>query len=270
MSYLKRLPYTYEQLEKAANGATCYSDIFRALNIKINGGSYVWLKKILSKHNIKVDFSQYKQCHNLIKGGHRATLKRLEDLYMTTDDISNGARMNAKRLRTFMLFKGREEKCEECGLTEWRGAKIRLDIHHIDGDCYNNHILNLQFICPNCHRQETIPYKESLSWTSSVTKEEFKFQKEKKRQKKEKLLNLCSDCGSLISLDAKRCSPCHSATKNKIEWPSDETLKELVDEFSLLSLGKKLGVSDNAIKKRCKLKNIVIPTFRRKSYLNDI
>lgn len=60
-----------------------------------------------------------------------------------------------------MLFKGREEKCEICGLTEWNGARIRLDIHHIDGNCVNNHLNNLQFICPNCHRQETITYTRS-------------------------------------------------------------------------------------------------------------
>jgi hypothetical protein len=266
MSYLKRLPYTREQLEKATDGATCYSDIFRALNIKINGGSYVWLKKILAKNDIEVDFSQYNQCHNLIKGGYQATLKKLEDLYSTTDDISNGSRMNAKRLRTFMLFKGREEKCEECGLIEWRGTKIRLDIHHIDGDCYNNHISNLQFICPNCHRQETIQYKESFPWSSLAMEDKYTFKKEQKRPKKEKSPKCCFDCGAYISQDAERCSTCYFATRNKIEWPSDELLKGLVGEFSLLSLGKKLGVSDNAIKKRCKLRNIVIPSTRRKSY----
>lgn len=45
----------------------------------------------------------------------------------------------------------KEEKCEICGLSEWLGQKIPLELHHIDGNHYNNELNNLQIICPNCH-----------------------------------------------------------------------------------------------------------------------
>lgn len=41
--------------------------------------------------------------------------------------------------------------CENCGLSEWQGVEIPLEIHHIDGDKTNNTIENLQILCPNCH-----------------------------------------------------------------------------------------------------------------------
>ena len=47
----------------------------------------------------------------------------------------------------------KEAKCEICGLTEWNGLPIPLELHHIDGDHYNNSLENLQILCPNCHAQ---------------------------------------------------------------------------------------------------------------------
>lgn len=45
----------------------------------------------------------------------------------------------------------KEEKCEICGLSEWLGQKIPLELHHVDGNHYNNELNNLQIVCPNCH-----------------------------------------------------------------------------------------------------------------------
>ncbi len=41
--------------------------------------------------------------------------------------------------------------CEQCGISEWQGAVIPLEVHHIDGDNLNNEIENLMLLCPNCH-----------------------------------------------------------------------------------------------------------------------
>jgi len=49
------------------------------------------------------------------------------------------------------------EKCGICGLTEWRGYKMPMQIDHIiprakDG---NHELTNLQYTCPNCHAIKT-------------------------------------------------------------------------------------------------------------------
>jgi hypothetical protein len=47
----------------------------------------------------------------------------------------------------------KQEKCEVCGVSEWNGEKLSLELDHIDGN-RNNHLLdNLRVICPNCHSQ---------------------------------------------------------------------------------------------------------------------
>jgi DNA-binding CsgD family transcriptional regulator len=44
-------------------------------------------------------------------------------------------------------------RCERCGLTEWRDAPIALELHHANGDRYDNRLENLRILCPNCHSQ---------------------------------------------------------------------------------------------------------------------
>jgi HNH endonuclease/Bacterial regulatory proteins, luxR family len=43
------------------------------------------------------------------------------------------------------------DACEECGMSEWRGESLPLELHHINGDRDDNRLDNLQLICPNCH-----------------------------------------------------------------------------------------------------------------------
>lgn len=45
----------------------------------------------------------------------------------------------------------KNEKCEICGISEWNGQKLVLELHHIDGKHYNNNLDNLMILCPNCH-----------------------------------------------------------------------------------------------------------------------
>lgn len=44
-------------------------------------------------------------------------------------------------------------RCEECGLTDWRGRQLSLALHHINGDPTDNRLENLRMLCPNCHSQ---------------------------------------------------------------------------------------------------------------------
>jgi 5-methylcytosine-specific restriction endonuclease McrA len=44
-------------------------------------------------------------------------------------------------------------QCQECGLAQWRGRHISLELHHINGDGQDNRLENLTLLCPNCHSQ---------------------------------------------------------------------------------------------------------------------
>jgi hypothetical protein len=51
-----------------------------------------------------------------------------------------------------------KEGCYTCGITEWNGHPITLELEHIDGNSSNNTEGNLSLVCPNCHSQ-TSTYK---------------------------------------------------------------------------------------------------------------
>lgn len=44
-------------------------------------------------------------------------------------------------------------KCRLCGIADWLGNPLTLDIDHVDGVVTNNLPANLRLLCPNCHRQ---------------------------------------------------------------------------------------------------------------------
>lgn len=52
----------------------------------------------------------------------------------------------------------KEYKCECCGIIDWNGERIGLELNHIDGDNSNHKLDNLEILCPNCHSQ-TDTYK---------------------------------------------------------------------------------------------------------------
>lgn len=44
-------------------------------------------------------------------------------------------------------------ECENCGLDNWMGGNIPLEVHHLDGNNANNEKSNLKVLCCNCHAQ---------------------------------------------------------------------------------------------------------------------
>ena len=44
-------------------------------------------------------------------------------------------------------------QCQACGITDWNGKPLSLQLDHINGTNNDNRIENLRFLCPNCHAQ---------------------------------------------------------------------------------------------------------------------
>lgn len=46
-----------------------------------------------------------------------------------------------------------ENSCSECGISEWNGKPLNIQLDHINGDCSDHRLENLRMLCPNCHSQ---------------------------------------------------------------------------------------------------------------------
>jgi len=63
-----------------------------------------------------------------------------------------GSTYRTGHLRERLFRSGlKERKCESCGLAEWMGEPITLELDHINGVPSDHRIENLRVLCPNCH-----------------------------------------------------------------------------------------------------------------------
>ena len=83
---------------------------------------------------------------------HRKGLKHLEKR-ISLEAKLNGNGNNASKRKRLIEDGIKDNKCECCGLSEWMGKPIPLELHHKDFNHYNNSLDNLVIVCANCHMQ---------------------------------------------------------------------------------------------------------------------
>jgi hypothetical protein len=66
--------------------------------------------------------------------------------------LFNGSMIKSHLLKLKLVEDGLKEwRCESCQGTEWLGKPMPLELHHINGDRFDNRFENLQLLCSNCH-----------------------------------------------------------------------------------------------------------------------
>ncbi len=127
-------------------------------------------------------------------------------------------------------------KCECCNLKQWNGKPIPLELDHINGNNKDNRLENLRILCCNCHAQTD-------NWRG-------------RKIKKPARSHICQICFkqkvSRINLSCRKCAA-KTKNKTKINWPDTNTLVEMVKSSNYTQVGIKLGVTDNAVRKRIKM-----------------
>jgi len=79
--------------------------------------------------------------------------KKLTGRFLTSDILDGKhPQYGTYRLKNRLFEEGiKDASCEMCGLREWNGVKIALELDHVNGDSHDHRLENLRVLCPNCH-----------------------------------------------------------------------------------------------------------------------
>lgn len=225
-----------EEIQKALDTFNTYTQVLEYFNLNpYSGMRTTFMRRINSEgYNLskfKSNHKQYMQsiCISKYNASNKTNLSEI------LVENSNFPRCHLKK----RLIKENiiEDKCSECSLSKmWNNKPITLQLDHINGIRNDNRIENLRLLCPNCHSQTNTFSGRNLP-----------------------IKHKCLDCGSRISKKNDRCKKCSSklnGIKSRKFEISKEELINLIKQYPMTKVGEILGVSDNAIRKRCKILEI--------------
>lgn len=114
------------------------------------GGNYHTVHKLIREHRIDTSHMTGQGWNRGDVMGLAAMNRRpLEEILVKDSDYTKTYRIKERLIAAGL----KERACEICGLTEWNGKQISLELDHINGDRFDNRLENLQILCPNCHAQ---------------------------------------------------------------------------------------------------------------------
>lgn len=134
-----------EEFVIAARNALSLAGMCRNLGLKPCGGNYKIIHNAIKEYNI--DISHFTgQGWNKKLNFKPFVAKPIEDI------LIKDSTYQSYKLKVRLLNEGlKSHKCEICGLTEWQGCAIPLELHHVNGDNRDNRLENILLLCPNCH-----------------------------------------------------------------------------------------------------------------------
>lgn len=219
---MRKYDWNENSLREAVLNSVNYKDVLRYLGVPITGNNGSTLKRKITQYGIDISHFTF----SAKKKGKRKPLIE----YLTLD-----SRCSRHILKERLLKEGyKRNVCEVCGISEWNGKPLVMQIHHIDGDTKNNTLDNLMMICPNCHAQ-TENYRGNVN-------------KKAERQK-----NYCVDCGRVIGYTSNRCVSCAAKARIgkmvKITMTKDEFKDYKKKGYSNIQIAAIYGATEAAIRK---------------------
>jgi predicted RNA-binding Zn-ribbon protein involved in translation (DUF1610 family) len=210
-----------EEFTYLVSKSNTIADVLRYFGLNNKGGNHNTIKRRAKEENIDISHISLGRGSNK---GKRFTPKKTDTEYFCENGTVNRNSVKKRIIRNNLI----PYQCADCGLGNiWNNKKISLQLEHKNGIPNDNRLINLCFLCPNCHSQ-----------TDTYAGKRFKKYKVPKNRR----------------------APRYK--RRKVDRPSKEELEQLIQSKPILQIGKQYGVSDNSVRKWARSYGIVLPNRR--------
>lgn len=227
------------EARETVTASKSYSEVLRRLGMRPAGGNHRVLRRYVDEV-WKIPTDHFDPAAAATAGLNRSP-QPIEEILVPHSSYSRG------KLKQRLFAEGfKERRCEICGQGEnWRGNQMSLILDHVNGEPDDNRIENLRIVCPNC--------AATLDTHCGRKNRQSPLVRPCKRCGREfvakyRLHAYCSrECGRRWDRSILRGRP--KPDRRKVERPPFEQLLEEIEATSYLAVGRKYGVSDNAVRK---------------------
>ncbi len=226
--------YSEAEVRVAIASARSLSEALKSLGLRVAGGNFATLKRLIDRYEISTEHFETNWAK---RAAPRARgLTPLNEVLVERSTYHRGA------LKQRLYDAGiKSRACELCGQGEqWRGGHISLILDHINGVHDDNRLENLRIVCPNCNAGlDTHCGRANRNGPRDCLSCGTEFQPKRTSQR------YCSqDCGTRAS-GTRDPKP----GMRKVERPDYAQLLRELEETNYSAVGRKYGVSDNAVRK---------------------
>ena len=238
--------YEKENLENVVKESYSFSEVLRKIGLKPLGSNFYTVKKYILIYNIDISHFKGSVWNKGMSNTDYSAIYKLDEI------LKKNTNFKSDSLKKRLIAEGLKEwKCEKCGNEGiWNGEKLTLELHHKNGNHFDNRLENLQILCPNCHSQ-TDNYR-------SKRKKKEKVHLVEKTQR-EKHICRCKYCGEEFKADRKNRKFCcvehykafvaESYNSPNLFLTKEKLSEEMKNVSSLTELAKKFKTSRVTIKK---------------------
>jgi Zn finger protein HypA/HybF involved in hydrogenase expression len=224
--------WTNQDLLDAVNSSENITEVMKKLRINHSSNNANTIKKYIE--NLNLSLTHWK---NELKTT-RAEFETPNEKVFCENSTFTKSHLREKIIKYNLI----EYKCSICNmLPVWNDQILTLQVDHVNGINNDHRLVNLRFLCPNCHSQTN-----NYAGANTVN-----------RKKQDKNKYICSNCFSYKSKVSKSglCNKCFSS-KDKYLWPEKDFFIESLKTKSPFQIAKELKVSATSLYKRLKKLNI--------------
>jgi hypothetical protein len=231
------LRYRPSEARAAIASSRSWAESLRKLGYCPTGGNAVTIRERARAWGIST-------AHFDPAAASREALARSNPKKPLSEILTTGSTYSRSSLKRRLYEEGlKQRRCELCGQGEvWRGKRMSLILDHINGERDDNRIENLRIVCANCAatldthcgRKNRVPVEPVA----------------------------CQRCGSHFTPRRRGQTYCsrYCASRwrrtgrprvaaRRVERPPYQQLLAEIDEHGYLGVGRRYGVSDNAVRK---------------------